>query len=135
MTINDAEIEAEGADLPVQEVVPNRTGTVVLGLTIILVGVMLFLGRLGVIDSPEVWRLLWPFLIMAIALGKMARPDAHGCREGGGLLFIGVWFLLNQLEVLQYRDSWPLLLVGFGFGMVWKAIRRSAHRSARKVRG
>lgn len=134
MTINDAEIKVEGADLPVQEVIPNRTGTVVFGLTIILVGVVLFLGRLGVIDSPQVWRLLWPFLIMAIAVGKMARPDAHGRREGGGLLFIGVWFLLNQLEILQYRDSWPLLLVGFGLSIVWTAIARSSRGSAERTK-
>jgi hypothetical protein len=60
-------------------------------------------------------------------------PDRHRTHEAGSalragpseralFLFGGVWLLLNDLQVLRYRGSWPLLLVGFGSKIAWDAL-------------
>jgi len=37
-------------------------------------------------------------------------------------VFFGVLMLLDEMQVLRFRDSWPLLLVAIGISMVWKDV-------------
>jgi hypothetical protein len=47
------------------------------------------------------------------------------------LIFIGVWLLLNEMRVLRFRDSWPLILVALGVHTMWKALRPAQARRSR----
>jgi LiaI-LiaF-like transmembrane region len=99
---------------------PHWAG-VVWGILLILLGLLLTLHNIDIIRW-SVARHFWPFIPIAIGLAKLLQPARRGRREGGLVLFGGVWLLLNNLGVLRYRDSWPLLLIGWGIAMGWDAI-------------
>jgi multisubunit Na+/H+ antiporter MnhC subunit len=96
---------------------------VVIGLMIIGLGVALFLDQTGWLGWRPSWS-LWPFLLIGLGLARFATPRDDGSREGGWLIFIGVWLLLNSMHVLRIRDSWPLLLVAIGVNTIWKTFAR-----------
>jgi hypothetical protein len=96
---------------------------VVIGLLIAGLGVVLFLDQTGLFGWRMSWS-LWPFLIIGLGLARFSTPRPDGTREGGWLIFIGTWLLLNEMRVLRFRDSWPLVLVALGVHTIWKAVMR-----------
>jgi hypothetical protein len=63
--------------------------------------------------------------------GSEPRDDHGRCSpvedsRGGGawLVFIGTWLLLNNLGVLDFRTSWPVVIVGVGIMIIWGALTR-----------
>ena len=107
-------------------------GGMVIGLVIIILGVVLFLDQTGVLGWRPTWS-FWPLLLVVMGLARFAQPRADGSRDGGWLMFIGLWLLLNEMRVLRYRDSWPLFLVAIGVHTIWKAIARQTPPSAPKT--
>jgi hypothetical protein len=65
---------------------------------------------------------LWPFIPIGIGVAKLLQPGPKSRREGAFILFVGVWLLLNASNVWRYRESWPILLVGWGISIAWGAI-------------
>jgi hypothetical protein len=100
-----------------------RVEGAVFGLLIMALGVALLLDRAGVV-SLFGYSTFWPFLVIAFGLVKLSHRRDDGAREGGWWLFVGVWMLLNEMRVLRFRDSWPLLLVAIGISMAWKEVVR-----------
>jgi hypothetical protein len=101
------------------------------GLVLVVVGAVLLLQNTGLLHwrlTREFWREFWPLFLIGLGVLKLLKPRRHGPREGGGLVFLGTWFLLNQMHILRYQDSWPLLLVGMGVSIVWKALARPTPR-------
>jgi len=96
---------------------------VVIGLMITGLGAVLFLDQTGLFGWRMSWS-LWPFLIIGLGLARFSTPRPDGTREGGWLIFIGTWLLLNEMRVLRFRDSWPLVLVALGVHTIWKAVMR-----------
>jgi hypothetical protein len=94
------------------------------------VGVALIFRRF---DFDIDFSLLWPFILMAFGLARLAdsgvppdrRPGAR--RSGIWLLFISVWGLVSEFHWfgLAYRSAWPLLIVGAGTMIVWAALDRA----------
>lgn len=105
-------------------------GLVALGLIVMAVGVALIFRRF---DFDIDFSLLWPFILMAFGLARLAdsgvppdrRPGAR--RSGIWLLFISVWGLVSEFHWfgLAYRSAWPLLIVGAGTMIVWAALDRA----------
>ena len=96
---------------------------VVIGLTIAGLGVVLFIDQTGLFGWQPTWS-LWPLLIIGMGLARFSTPRRDGSRDGGMLIAIGVWLLLNEMRILRFRDSWPLLLVAIGVHTMWKAVSR-----------
>lgn len=96
---------------------------VVIGLVIIGLGVILLIDQTGMFGWRASWS-LWPFLIIGAGLARFSTPKPDGSRDGGWMIVIGVWLLLNELRLLRFRESWPLLLVAVGVHTMWKAIVR-----------
>jgi uncharacterized membrane protein HdeD (DUF308 family) len=95
----------------------------VLGVMIVVLGIILFFDQTGLFG----WRpslSLWPFLLIGIGLARFSTPQPDSSREGGWLIVIGSWFLLNDITPLRVRDTWPLLLIALGVHTMWKAIVR-----------
>ena len=103
-----------------------------IGLLILALGVALLLDRAGVIDAFG-RSSFWPFAIICVGLVKLASRPEHGPRQGGWLVFVGVWLLLNDMRVLRFRDSWPLFLVAIGISIVWNSIVPHRPRAPEKV--
>src|SRR5688572_17768792 len=96
---------------------------VLIGLFIIGLGVVLFFDQTGLLGWRPSWS-LWPFLIIGAGLARFSTPKPDGSREGGWLMFIGAWLLLNETTALRVHDTWPLLLVAAGVHTMRKAIVR-----------
>jgi cell wall-active antibiotic response 4TMS protein YvqF len=108
---------------------PEWTGILV-GLTIVGFGLILLFDQAGLFGWQPSWS-VWPFLIIGAGLARFATPRPDGSREGTWLIFIGVWLLLNEMRVLRFRDSWPLILVALGVHTMWKALRPAQARRSR----
>ena len=98
---------------------------IVAGLLIVGVGIILLVDQTGLLGWQPSWS-VWPLLIIAFGLARFAQQNPDGSRDGGWLMLIGVWLLLNEMRILRFRDSWPLLLVALGVHTMWKAIARPA---------
>lgn len=94
----------------------------ILGLAIMAWGLVLTLDNFGVIDAHQYWR-LWPLILIAVGLARLAESVRSGCRMSGGVLVIvGLAFLLHNLEIVRLKQLWPVILFVIGGGIVWKAL-------------
>jgi hypothetical protein len=99
-----------------------------IGVTIMVLGVMIFLDRAGWIETFH-YRAFWGVVLITIGLVKLSHRLERGRRRGGWWVFFGVWMLLNETRLWRLDDSWPLLLVAIGINVIWKELveRPRAH--------
>jgi len=101
----------------------SRAAGIGIGLTIAGLGILLLFDQTGLLGWHPRWS-VWPFLLIVFGIARFAAPRPDGSRNAGGwLIIIGVWLLLNEMRVLRFRDSWPLILVALGAHTIWKALR------------
>ncbi len=91
----------------------------VLGFLLAAFGVGMLIDRTDLVDMPGVNR-LWPVVLIAVGLTHFMGPQAD-IRHGAGLIATGFWLLLVTLTRLEFRDTWPMLLVIFGLSTIWRA--------------
>ncbi len=114
-----------------------NSGRVFCGLVIVLVGLALLL------DRSAIWEVrmsghYWPLLLIALGAMKVLDPSQgdgrpRSRRGGAWLLYVGCWGLLNEFHLFgfNYGTSWPLLIVGAGIGVVWRAFDNAPGHSDR----
>ena len=99
---------------------------IIWGLFVIIVGLVLLADRTDLIPFHFSGN-FWPLVLIMLGVLKLAQPlDARRGRtrrSGGFLIFVGGWGLINELHIggLDYRTSWPILVIGVGVAMVWRA--------------
>ena len=97
----------------------NR-GRVIGGATLIVLGLMLFLERYGIVEIGQYWR-FWPLLLVCFGFFQLIAPR-HRSDRGSGvwLLLIGAWLQINLAGLfgLTWHTSWPLLLIFIGVGIL-----------------
>ena len=90
------------------------------GMFLIALGVLFLLERMGIpgLANPGSW---WPLILVVVGLTSLV-----GGRVGSALtmMLLGGWFfaVTNGWHGLTYVNSWPLVLVAVGVGMVVKAL-------------
>lgn len=93
----------------------------ILGLSLILIGIAYTLDHLGYVDAENLIR-FWPVLLIAAGVGKLIDPGSSSSRFPGVLL-IGVGGLLlgDNLHLLRFdfEALFPLVLVAIGLRLVW----------------
>ena len=97
----------------------HRAG-MVLGFLLAVFGVGMLIDGTDLIDMPGVNR-LWPVVLIAVGLTHFLGPQAD-IRHGVGLIATGFWLLLVTLTRLEFRDTWPMLMVIFGLTTLWRAL-------------
>jgi hypothetical protein len=103
---------------------------VVFGLVVMLIGATLLIERLDWLWGFDFDLHLWPLILIVLGLARLTDPkvDADGLprvnRSGVWLMFVGFWGLLNEYRWfgLYYDRSWPLLVMGAGAMVVWRAM-------------
>ena len=119
---------------------PPNSGRVLVGLAIVAVGIIMLIDRMGFADIHLSGR-FWPLILIGLGLIKMFDPPRRdgrrSRRSGGWLLWVGVWGLVSEFHVLglDYATSWPLLVIGVGIGMVWRAFAEPRVPRDRSVQG
>lgn len=98
------------------------TGALGAGLILITIGVLMLVDRFSVLDFGWAVRHFWPLALILIGIPKLVHRKTVW--KGLWLIFIGTWLQLIQLHVLgmTYRNSWPLLLIAIGGGMIVRAM-------------
>lgn len=93
-------------------------GNAAWGIALIAIGGVLLLDRFDLIDIGDFWR-LWPLILMYFGVMQLVAPR-HGERSVW-LLLIGIWLLVSSVEAFGFHfgNSWPLLIMFVGLGMVF----------------
>ena len=96
----------------------------ILGVTLAVVGVSVVLDRTSAADGAG--RTLWPVLLIGFGTARLLEPRTRGPRKGLLLLSLGLWLLLVQRGVVALAESWPILLIILGVGVVLDALTSRA---------
>ncbi|MEM9290382.1 MAG: DUF5668 domain-containing protein [Acidobacteriota bacterium] len=120
-----------GGETPKQRFWPVILLRLVVGLTLIICGLLFFLETFGFVEVEQLWR-LWPLAVVALGVQRLLGEDRK-VSGGAALSFIGLWLLVNTLQVagLTFRSSWPALLVGLGGLVLLRAFTDIGGRAAR----
>ncbi|MBP1654889.1 MAG: hypothetical protein H6Q28_1445 [Bacteroidetes bacterium] len=108
-----------------QAQVHRSTGSLIVGTLLALLGVVLLLDNLGFIDAGDV-LLFWPLVLVVFGTVQVARRGDTGGKTVGVIIgIIGVWILLNNLDIISLSlfALWPLLLIGLGILLLVRSSR------------
>lgn len=101
------------------------TPKLVLGLSILTLGVLFTLDNLDLVDAGNFLD-YWPLALVAVGLAKFAqRRGAMGLFPGALLwIFTGAWWTAYNVELVDIHvfELWPILLVACGLSMVRRAM-------------
>jgi hypothetical protein len=107
-------------------------GQIGVGIFLLLVGVVLLLDKIdilniNILDNVSIWR-LWPVIFMAIGISQLLNASSpREYHKGFWMIFLGIWFITSELHIfgLSYHNSWPILIIGIGLGILWKSFYNS----------
>lgn len=95
----------------------------ILGITVMVVGLALALDNFGLFHIRNVFR-LWPVILIVIGLTRLSESIRYGGRpEGYVLTLVGVGLLLMNLGILGFRQALAFLLLTVGGVIVFRASR------------
>ncbi len=98
----------------------NRTGTVLAGLFLLLVGIAAIL-RQTIFDFPS-WVLSWPMILIAVGIFVGLK---HGFRGPGWIILIGLGCIFLADKVVPGVDLkpfiWPFVIISIGLFMIFGA--------------
>jgi membrane-bound ClpP family serine protease len=110
-------------------------GALFVGVILMVVGTAMLLDQTTFQGVDRRW---WPFVLLALGslqVVAVSRPghERGAWRPGAWMLFVGLWGLANEYQVLglDYTISWPLLIIGGGLMIVWSAFAGGDGRMAR----
>lgn len=99
-------------------------GSMVWGVTLMLVGAGLMADRMGLAELES----LWPALLVGLGVARIvARPGSTG---GLWLVFGGVVLYLDQRDLVPLARSWPLALVLAGAIKIGSVLREGRREEA-----
>jgi cell wall-active antibiotic response 4TMS protein YvqF len=106
-----------------------EAGAILVGLVIMFVGLSMLVDRTGIARIYLTGR-FWPFVLIAFGCARLLASSPRAGRRrrstwsGVWFIYLGLWFFINEFHVMGfwYTSSWPLLIVGAGIGMIWRAI-------------
>ena len=109
------------------------TQRLIVGGLFITVGVLMLVGRLGLLDLDlELWD-LWTFLFPAMFLSSLVRKDLGGAIV---FLFLSALFvgprLFPQIDMGDVLEQWPVVLVLIGISLVVRSFLPTSKPKAAK---
>jgi hypothetical protein len=105
---------------------PPHAGQIAVGMAVLAMGLLLLADRYVQPDVP-LMRSWWPLVLIVLGASRAAcaRSSRDGdLRSGTWFVMIGIWALASERHLfgLTFGTSWPLLLIGSGVMMVWRAL-------------
>lgn len=115
----------------------SSSSRIAIGVMLMLFGLALLADRMG-IAGIDIDGRYWPFILLVIGFFRFIDPGVRAGRPrsrrtGAWLLYIGCWGILNEFHLfgLDYDTSWPLMIVGAGLAVIWRAVDPDEVRPAR----
>jgi len=120
----------------------TNSGAILVGLILTFVGLAMLVDRTG-ISGIHLSSKLWPLVLIAFGCARLLAPpeprngQPRSRWTGIWFVYLGLWFFINEFRVLGfwYTTSWPLLIVGAGIGMIWRALEGSDRRVSQPIEG
>lgn len=113
-------------------------GRAIWGIGLVILGLVLFVDRLGIVDAASVLR-FWPLLLVAFGVQQLLSPSARantGARllsvNGLAWTIIGGLLLLSSLGILRvslWQLIWPTLLIFVGAHLMLRSQHSGDGRS------
>ncbi|HKQ57406.1 MAG TPA: DUF5668 domain-containing protein [Candidatus Eisenbacteria bacterium] len=113
----------------------DRAGQVFFGLILMAAGVVLWLDQLDVIEMRSVFR-YWPLVMVFFGISSIIAPrEKRDVGGGASMIVIGLWVLACTRDWygLSFSNSWPVIAVAIGAGMIFGSLFPSASKSTIKV--
>lgn len=109
----------------------NKMGYLVSGMVLVTLGVLFLLDRFDVADFGDVIRTWWPLFVIVPAIPKLFRRETLW--SGLWMLTMGIWFQFVTLRLfgLTWSNSWPIVLIAAGAGMIARTLIESSARRNR----
>ncbi|HYI13206.1 MAG TPA: DUF5668 domain-containing protein [Thermoanaerobaculia bacterium] len=97
-------------------------GALVAGVILIGIGTVMLLDRVTHLDIGDVVRNYWPSFIILLGIPNLF--ERKTVWNGLWMIVIGAWLQAVTLHLygLTYRNSWPLLLIVHGGGLILRAL-------------
>jgi predicted membrane protein len=102
------------------------THGIIFGVITILAGVLLLLDRMDYFNFRSVWK-LWPLIFVGIGIAKIVDSfDSTGRVFGGFLTVVGGIWLARNFGLIRLDSEYllPIVLIGFGLVLLYRAIAR-----------
>jgi hypothetical protein len=100
----------------------RATKRLIWGIFLIGVGSVFLLDHLGIVEIPSLSN-LWPAVFFLFAVGRIVEGQFGSALTN---LLIGVWLFACVFgwHGLRYGNSWPIVLIAIGAGIVVRAVDR-----------
>lgn len=109
----------------------TKRGGLFAGIILIAFGCMFLLDRFLVVDFGDLIGSYWPMIVVLVGVFQLF--DGAKVWNGLWLIAVGAWLQVANLGLwgVDYGNSWPLLLIALGAGLVIRAVVESAGRKER----
>ncbi len=93
------------------------------GLLLILVGVLIFIDRTNIFYF-SVFDILALVAVLGGSVQIIQAQSNKDYREGSWWILLGIWFYgsYHQIGGYGFSDTWPILIIAWGIGHIWKAM-------------
>lgn len=105
----------------------GTTSQVLMGVMVIAIGLLFFLDSLDILDLHDALA-FWPLVFIVAGTAKLLDTSSpNGYLIGLAGIGIGVTMILQRLGILYFswRQAWPVLLIGAGVFLVFRAVTAS----------
>ena len=102
----------------------DTTSQVLMGVMVIAFGLLFFLDSLDILDLHDALA-FWPVVFIVAGTAKLLDTSSpNGYAIGLAGIGIGVAMILQRLGILYFswRQAWPVLLIGAGIFLVYRAM-------------
>jgi len=94
------------------------------GVIFLAIGVIFLLGNMGFLDVREVFA-FWPVILIVFGVVRIVESrEDYGQTAGIFWVVVGLLFLLGSFGIIRlaFSELWPVLLIGVGALMLWRAV-------------
>src|SRR5436190_23730701 len=99
-----------------------HTGHVLLGTALIVLGAIFLLDRMNIV-APWVFGLWFPLFLVVFGLSRIVWPSRPGKQIGGvWIALAGGVLLLDRLNIVNVRESWPVFVIMAGLILTFRAV-------------
>ena len=104
------------------------------GMILIVLGTLFLLERLRLAEFGDAFRYYWPMIFVLIGIPKLF--SRRTVWSGLWFIALGAWLQIARLKLfgLTFGNSWPLLVIAIGAGIIIRAFTESPNRDRKEER-